>query len=96
MKTFGSTDMKEVKKSSVGKVIKPLINIFSELTADGVFPYGNLAKLKKMINNVTYEHKIEYSPLKLRKARKVKEKIEPIKKNVKRKVRRKKSKRKKK
>jgi len=74
MKTFGNTDMKVVKDSSVGKAIKPLINIFSQLTVNDVFPYDNIKKLGLMLNDVTFEHKETISPLKERKKRIVKEK----------------------
>lgn len=77
MKTFGNTDMKVVKESSVGKAIKPLINIFAQLTDGTTFPYENIEKLGKMINDVTYENVEVISPLKKRKTRVTKEKAEP-------------------
>lgn len=73
MKTFGSTDMKEVKKTGVGKILKPLIDIFEKLTVDGIFPYGNMDKLSNMIKDVTYVNKEIISPLKGRKHRKIKD-----------------------
>lgn len=66
---YSGVDKKEIKRTGIMKIIKPLIIIFGKLVKDNIFPYDKVEKLGTLISGITYES-ITREPTPLRRRKK--------------------------
>lgn len=73
---YSGVDKKEIKRTGIMKIIKPLILVFGKLVKNDIFPYDKIDKLGVLISGITYEPVVkEQAPLRRRK-KKFKEELE--------------------